>query len=118
MDQTTLANKRRKYDVSRHHAWAGLGFLTVLGFIRILFPAYSDLVQPILIILIIYVVISLVLTYRYRSGLLAKQEFLHHTDNIEGKKIDADVEKKRLKLEKKKVKAQAKAEKKERGKNL
>ena len=112
-----LTDYKRKYDLFRHHAWAGLGFLSVLGFLRIIFVDLADLLQPILIILIIYVVISLLLTYMYHSGLSAKQEFIqreiiHHTDDVEKHKIHAEVEKERLKLEKKKAKASVKAEEK------
>ena len=117
MTEKHLSGYKRKYDISRHHAWAGLGFLSVLGFLRIIFVDLADLLQPILIILIIYVIISLLLTYRYHSGLSAKQEviqreIIHHTDDVEKHKIYAEVEKERLKLEKKKAKTSVKAEKK------
>jgi len=112
MVEKNLSEYKRRYDLSRHHAWAGLGFLSVLGFLRIMFVDLADLLQPILIILIIYVIISLLLTYRYHSGLSLKQENVTHIDDDKKDTIDAEVEKKRLKIEKKKVKASIKAGKK------
>ncbi len=107
-----LTDYKRRYTLFRHHAWAGLGFLSVLLAVRILFPELLELLQPILVVLIVYVVIALLFTYKYRAGLSAKQETVHHSKELEKEKIHADVEKKCLKLEKKKTKAKIKAEKK------
>ena len=107
-----LTDYKRRYNLFRHHAWAGLGFLSVLLAVRILFPELLELLQPILVVLIVYVVIALIFTYKYRAGLSAKQETVQHYKELEKEKIHADVEKKRLKLEKKKTKAKIKAEKK------
>ena len=107
-----LTDYKRRYNLFRHHAWAGLGFLSVLLAVRILFPELLGLIQPILVVLIVYVVIALIFTYKYRAGLSAKQETVHHSKELEKEKIHADVEKKRLKLEKKKTKSKIKAEKK------
>lgn len=107
-----LTDYKRRYNLFRHHAWAGLGFLSVLLAVRILFPELLELLQPILVVLIVYVVIALIFTYKYRAGLSAKQETVHHSKELEKEKIHADVEKKRLTLEKKKTKAKIKSEKK------
>ena len=103
---------KRKYDLVRHHAWAGLGFLSVLLAIRILFPEISELLQPIVVVLIIYVVISLLFTYKYYRGLSATKDGTQYSEEVEKEKIHADVEEERLKLEKKKVKSEIKAKKK------
>ena len=103
---------KRKYDLIRHHAWAGLGFLSVLLAIRILFPEISELLQPIVVVIIIYVVVSLLLTYKYYRGISASQQSIQSSDEVEKEKIHADVEKERIKLEKKKTKAQEKTTKK------
>ena len=103
----------RKYQTFRHHAWAGLGFLSVLLAIGIIFQDLLDYLSPILLILIIYIVVALLFTYKYRSGLAAKQEVVHPSEEIEKEKIHAEVEKERLKLEKKKTKAETKSKKKE-----
>ena len=55
MDPEKIREYKHKYDAFRHHVWAGLGFLTVVGFVRIIFSDLSDLLDPILIILIIYI---------------------------------------------------------------
>lgn len=107
-----LTDYKRRYNLFRHHAWAGLGFISVLLAVRILFPELLELLQPILVVLIAYVVIALIFTYKYRAGLSAKQETVHHSKELEKEKIHADVEKKRLTLEKKKTKAKIKSEKK------
>jgi uncharacterized membrane protein (DUF106 family) len=107
-----LTKYKKRYNLFRHHAWAGLGFLSVLLAVRILFSELLELLQPILVVLIVYVVIALIFTYKYRAGLSAKQETFHHSKELEKEKIRADVEKKRLKLEKKKTKTKIKTEKK------
>ena len=121
MAKKNLSEYKRKYDLVRHHAWAGLGFLSIILAIRIIAPQLSDLLELILglliIVLIIYVGVALLLTYRYRAGLTAKQETIKQevivrTDEIEKEKIHADVEKERIKLEKKKAKAHVKTTKK------
>ena len=103
---------KRRYDLVRHHAWAGLGFLSIMLAIRIIFPDLSSILQPILVILVIYVVIALIFTYKYRAGLSVKQEVVHSSEELEKEKIHAEVEKERLKIEKKKTKAEAKTKKK------
>lgn len=112
MDKEDLSEYKRKYDMYRHHAWAGLGFLSVLLAIRIILPELSELVQPILFVLIVYIMIALILTYKYRRGLTAKPDRPPTSEKIEKQKIQAEVEKERLKIEKKKAKAEAKARKK------
>lgn len=104
---------KRKYDLFRHHAWAGLGFLSIMLAIRIIFPELSWILHPIIAILIIYVAVSLIFTYKYSSGLSAKQEVLPPPKELEMEKLQAEVEKEKLKLEKKKAKTDSKAKKKE-----
>ncbi len=112
MGKKDFTEYKRKYQAFRHHAWAGLGFLSVLLAMRIIFPEISELLQPILVVLIAYVVISLLFTYKYYRGLSATQESIPHSEEVEKEIIHADVEKERLKLEKKKAKAEGKAKKK------
>ena len=115
MIQKDLAEYKRKYDAFRHHAWAGLGFLTVFGVIRVLLPEYTQILTPVIFVLIIYIVIALLFTYRYRAGLSAKQEVTHVEPSLdlEKERMKTEVEKERLKVEKKKVKAEAKKLKKQ-----
>jgi len=112
MKNKKLVEYKKKYDLSRHHGWAGLGFLSVLLAIRIIFPEVSDLLQPILVVVILYIIVSLIFTYKYYKGLTLTQENTTPSDELKKEEIRADVEKARLKLEKKKVKSELKAIKK------
>jgi len=114
MSKKNLAEYKRKYNSFRHHAWAGLGFLSVLLAIRIVFPSLSGLILPVLIVLILYVLVALLFTYKYLKGLNSGEHVLQirPSDEIEKEKINADVEKERLKVEKKKTKSEAKKAKK------
>ena len=112
MVKKDLSEYKRKYDLVRHHAWAGLGFLSVLLAMRIIFPEISELLQPILVVLIAYVVISLLFTYKYYRGLSVTQKSIQHSEEMKREIIHADVEKERLKLERKKAKAEEKSKKK------
>jgi len=119
MSEKDLSEYKRKYHISRHHAWAGLGFLTITGILKtVLHDRFPDIIfLPILTILIIYILIAIIFTYRYHSGLSAPSESekiiqIQQPSDVEKEKINAEVEKERLKIEKKKAKAQIKAEKK------
>jgi len=108
MKQKDLSENKRKYQRFRHHAWAGLGFLAVLMALRII--VNLEILTPILVILLIYIVVALLLTYKYRTGLSAEEKVIQIqlSDDLEREKLESEVEKERLKLEKKKVKAEAK----------
>lgn len=119
MAQKNLNEAKRKYDMSRHHGWAGGILLSVLLAVRILFDVDDKIIVPIAAGLIIYILISLFFTYRYSSALSAKQKTIQE---VHIKTDDVDLEKERLKVEKKKAKAEAKKAKKAKnskfGKNL
>ena len=114
MNKKDLAENKKKYHAFRHHAWAGLGFLSVLLAIRIIFPKPSEMLTPLIFILIIYVVIALLFTYKYSAGLSVGEKVIQVQPSIEAERklIKADVERERLKLEKKKAKAEIKTKKK------
>ena len=115
MNGTDLSEYKRKYHTFRHHAWAGLGFLSVVLAVRLLFLEQTQILTPVVVILLIYILVALLFTYIYRSGLSAPDKIVkvEPSVEIERERIDAEIEKERLKLEKKKVKAEAKAKKKE-----
>lgn len=115
MTRKNLSEYRRKYNTFRHHAWAGLGFLSVLLVIRIIVPTISEIILPILTVIIIYIVISLIFTYRYRAGINVEEKVIQvqTSESIEKEKILSEVEIERLKIEKKKIKTNAKKTKKE-----
>jgi len=107
-----LSEYKRKYDVARHHAWAGSVLLAVLvatrGFLELSEVRINDWIIVVIgLILVLYVLISVFLTYRYRAGLSSVQKNV-----VEVKVQSDDLEKERLKMEKKKAKAEAKKAKK------
>ena len=110
MAQKNLNENKRKYDMSRHHAWAGAILLSVVLAVRILFEVDDMILMPLAVVLIVYILIALFLTYKYRSGLSTQQKTVQevhiHTD-------EAEIEREKLKVEKKKAKAEAKKAKKE-----
>jgi membrane glycosyltransferase len=116
MEKKDLSTHKRKYQAFRHHAWAGLGFLSVALAIRIIFSesAYIYVLTPIIFALIIYIVVALILTYKYRIGLSSEEKIVQVEPSVELEKerLKAEVEKQRLKTEKKKAKAEAKKAKK------
>lgn len=114
MSTKDLIEYKKRYQAFRHHAWAGLGFLSVTLAIRLIFLESTVLLTPVIVILAIYILIALIFTYRYRGGLTASDEEVMVSPSIEleKEKIKADVEKKRLNLEKKKIKSEIKKEKK------
>jgi len=103
MTKKELTEYKKKYHRFRHHAWAGLGFLSVMLVIRLLNEELSDIITPILVILIIYIVIALLFTYRYSAGLAAEQQTIQQlkdtTDSVEKEKIQSKIKKKKLKAE-------------------
>jgi outer membrane murein-binding lipoprotein Lpp len=111
MNEKKLAEYKRKYDIARHHAWAGSVILAIVLAIRIFLETTDIKINDFIIVIIggivvIYTLSAVILTYKYRSGLTSKQKIIEiHTSSN-------DIEKERLKIEKKKVKAQLKAEKK------
>ena len=113
MTKKDLSGYKRKYQAFRHHAWAGLGFLSVVLAVRLVLSENSpDILVPIIFVLVIYIIVALLFTYRYRAGLSVKQEVIHPSEELEKEKICAEVEKERLKVEKKKAKAESKKAKK------
>lgn len=114
MGKKDLSTYKRKYQAFRHHAWAGLGFLSVSLAVRIIFPGSSCVLTPIIFVLLIYILVALILTYKYRKGLSSEGEIVPDAPSfeVEKERLKTEVEKQRLKIEKKKAKAEAKKAKK------
>ena len=126
MIKNDLSEYKRKYDISRHHAWSGTVLISILLAIRIFLeisdiPPISDTINTIIIIigliLVVYTLSSLFLTYKYRGGISLSQEqkiihFHSSIDNIGNDKIKNRKEKEQLKIEKKNAKAELKKAKK------
>ena len=101
MSGKDLTKYKRKYQRFRHHAWAALGFLSVITTVRLIFINSASYLNPIILILALYAITALLFTYRYSAGLSAEEKVVH-----------VDVEKKQLKVEKKKAKYEVKKTKK------
>jgi hypothetical protein len=113
MEQRDLTEYRRRYDISRHHAWAGTAFLSVLLALRYMIPQFPHyLFIPLCTSLILYIVVSLLYTFRYRQGLFAGQMPRHDPEGFKEAGHEAKVAKERGKADKKRTKAEAKARKK------
>ena len=114
MSQRNLSEYKKKYHAFRHHAWAGLGFLSVVLAIRLIFLESTELLTPIIVILALYILVALIFTYRYRAGVSIPDQVVkvETSAEIEKERLKTEVEKERLKDEKKKAKAEAKALKK------
>jgi len=116
MNEKNLVEYKKKYHRYRHHAWAGLGFLSVFLAVRLILGIKApDILDPIIFVVILYIVIALLFTYRFRAGLSAEDTIKtveQPNVEIEKARINAEVEKERLKVEKKKAKAETKAKKK------
>ena len=115
MKKKNLSEYKKKYDNARHHAWAGSVLLAILiasrGFLELTDYEIDDRIfLAVGFILIIYTLISVFFTYRYRPGLLANQK---NVVEVKVENTDAKLEKERLKIEKKKAKAEAKKAKKQ-----
>lgn len=130
MNKSKKTDFKQKYDMARHHAWAGSVLLAILGAVRWFvtdteYPQ-KDLLFIILgIILILYILIALVFTYRFRSGLAEAQNQVQQqiintqsssnndsTTVLTPKEL-AKIEKKKAKAESKRLKKIAKAKEKE-----
>jgi hypothetical protein len=112
-----LKEYKRKYDIARHHAWAGSILLSLVLALRI-FLEISDIsnipdiiILPIGIALFFYILISLSYTYKYRIGIGIEQrssEVKIVSDESNQTEINAKINKENLKAEKKKAKTETK----------
>jgi len=102
--------KARKYEIYRHHAWAGLGLLSVFLAIRyfIFIPWIISLI--IVSTLSTYILVSIALTYKYYR--YVREEKVKTAEEKEKEKIRKKEIKAALKMEKKRLKAEIKKNKK------
>jgi len=106
MNEKVLSADKKKYNIARHHSWAGTVILSVVLAIRILIPDIPNIIlYSVVSVLVVYILCSLFFTYKYRSG-LSLQEKIASVD------ASVEVEKERLKFEKKRNKTEAKLMKK------
>ena len=112
MKKKNVNEYKRKYQIFKHHAWAGLGFLAILFATRIFFPDFTLIFSPIIFILIVYILVALIFTYKYRSGLTTIDEINVVTTDEKSKNQIIKTNKDQIKIEKKKAKAEVKRQKK------
>ncbi len=127
---TKKADYKKKYDMARHHAWAGSVLLAILGatrwFVQDVTYQYKDLLFIIAgIVIIMYILIALFFTYQFRSGLITVQKnndqqvIINQSNSLPNEyaelspKEQEKIEKKRAKNESKQLKKIAKAKEKE-----
>jgi hypothetical protein len=114
INKENIGDYKKRYEWYRHHAWAGLGLLSIVLAIRYFFPLPDFLLLPIVVVLIIYILVALMFSYKYSIALSAREEEHMSLSESHGEIMSTDIEKARLKVEKKRVKAGVKAQKKER----
>ncbi len=100
-----------KYEKYKHHAWAGLGFLSVFIAIRYFIHLPDPISFAVVLLLSIYIIYALVMTYLYSDEIEREREMKRKDEMLEKEKLK--MEKESLKLEKKRIKAEVKARKKE-----
>jgi len=112
---------KTKYAMAKHHAWAGSILLAILLAIRVFFETTDNQINDpffltVGMLLILYILIALLFTYRYRSGLSVNEENekeLSSSEAIEKEKMRFNLEKERMKLDKKRLKSETKGIKKQ-----
>jgi len=108
-----MSNKER-YDIFRHHAWAGTVLLSVLLAVRYMIPQFPHYLFTILCtLLIVYIVLALFYTFKYRRGLSERAMTGREPDDTNEEKQQAKIDKELLKIDKKKAKAETKQRKKD-----
>ena len=113
MVKKDFVDYRRKYEIFTHHAWAGTAFLSILLALRYFVGAIPHYIFiPLGTLLIVYILIAVLDTYRYRAG-LSKRHESDQPSQPTGKSGAQTVAPVSLKIEKKRAKSEAKARKKE-----
>jgi hypothetical protein len=113
MAKANISEYKRKYEIFRHHAWAGTALLSILLALQYLvtsIPRYIFI--PLGTLLIVYILVAVLFTYKYRAG-LSKIEDLDRAVEPSRMGKEPAPEPDSLKIEKKRVKSEAKARKKE-----
>ena len=108
---------KTSYVISKHHAWAVSVLLGILLALHVFFEMANIDVNNLIFIIIgfvivFYILISLILTYKHRTGLIELKEKLDKDANNKSN-FEKSLSKDQLKLEKKKVKENVKRMKKQ-----
>jgi len=112
MSSKDLTEPRKKYQRFRNHLLAGLGLLLVVIAFRLIFFETAAFFMPIVLILIIYILIALIFTFKYHSGLSNEKPSIKVEQSFEKEELKTEIDKEPPKLEKKIPKREDKKEKK------
>jgi hypothetical protein len=131
MNKKPKTDFKHRYAIAKHHAWAGSVLLAILGALRWFisdteYPQQDFYFIMALILIITYILIALLYTYRYRSGLSQNEGIIQGKINrnvesrstvdssqISSQKEQVKIEKKLAKTENKRLKKITKAQQKE-----
>lgn len=92
MNSKDLTKLRKEYQRFRNHALAGLGFLLVVIVFRLIFFETAAFFMPIVLILTIYILIALIFTFKYYSGLSTKDTSIKVEPTFEKEELKTEVE--------------------------
>ena len=106
----------KRYAIARHHAWAGSVLLAILLAVRVFIVSTTVIIPDIIFaliggMLVLYILISLIITYKHRSGLLQQQSNQQYSQDASSK--ESYLSKEQLKIQKKQAKALVKQQKKQ-----
>ena len=104
---------KNKYDLFRHHAWGGGILLSIIFALRTIDFIPNIIFTPLVILLIMYIVIALFFTYKYRKVLVVDSKKIKSPkyEELLDDKEKKGHEKNAYKLEKKRIKANYKTQK-------
>ncbi len=101
-----MTDPQRPYNWYRHHAWGGLALLSILLTIHALSGLPAWILYPCAVVLLGYVIVSLVWTYR-ASPQLRQPDPVDAAHELKMRKLDAKRARKLAKNEAKRQKKQA-----------
>ena len=131
MNKKTKKDYKHRYAIAKHHAWAGSVLLAIIGAIRWFisdteYPKHDLYFIIAGIIIIVYILIALFFTYRFRSGLSQNEEIIQRqktsydeqqntsdSSQLMIQKEQAKIQKKLAKTESKRIKKIDKAKEKQ-----
>jgi Na+/melibiose symporter-like transporter len=116
MNNKKERDKYRTYSIAKHHAWAGSVLLAVVLALRVFSDISEYKINNLVFIIpglliVLYILIALILTYRYRKELLANNTPQSSSEKVKTNEIETKL-KTQMKIEKKKAKAELKRNKK------
>jgi hypothetical protein len=92
MNSKDLTKLRKEYQRFRNHVLAGLGFLLVVIVFRLIFFETAAFFMPIVLILTIYILIALIFTLKYHSGLSTEKTSIKADKSFEKEELKTEVE--------------------------